>query len=775
MGDAGASTAEGIEYVDPDNEFIREVIRLGGRSTKKCFQCGTCTATCSVSYAKNTDESFPRKLMLWTQWGLKERILRDPGIWACHQCHDCSANCPRGAKPGDVLAALRALSIERASVPGFMARAYREPKYLPLLFGIPAIAVVVLIYLFFGFTFPTGEVIYSHYIPDRYIEVVGAIVFGLALMACGVGLLRFWRALESATARPVVAGGAGDLVGEIPARRTPATGITASFIAALSDTVKHTDFRSCGTDRSRTIGHMAVLYGAPFLLFATALAALYSFTGAEAARPLTDPAKLTGNLGALLLLAGVTLLTIARLRTRSDSWGAATYFDWLFLWVIYLDILTGLLVEVARFTEVASVAYPIYILHLATVFATFVYAPYGKFAHSFYRLAALTFIRHGGKAGPHRLYVLFPAALAVGVGAVAVLVGLGMAVLWLAQALPGTLGDLHVQGTQSLNMYLPVANVSANLPCLVGIGFGVGVLSGMTGVGGGFLMTPLLMTVGIPASIAVGSDNAQIVGTGTSGALAHWRLGNVDLKLGLFMLIGSIIGGTIGVQLVAALRTVGNFDFWVRVLYVLVLGTVGAFMLREGAETWIRSARLRMIKTLVDEGFEELRSKLEVGQVKTATPLGSIPANWPLQVDFGKARVRVSAMLPFGLGLTVGMLAALMGVGGGFILVPVMIYVLGVPTHIAVGTGLFQMVIASGVVAFQQAITNHNVDVMLAIALMIGGAIGGQVGARVGHQLEGHQLRTFLGTVVVIVMLKMLSDIILPPGSLIGIASGGGH
>jgi uncharacterized membrane protein YfcA len=198
-------------------------------------------------------------------------------------------------------------------------------------------------------------------------------------------------------------------------------------------------------------------------------------------------------------------------------------------------------------------------------------------------------------------------------------------------------------------------------------------------------------------------------------------------------------------------------------------------MLREGAQTWIRTSRLRLIRGLVEEGFEELRPKLDGGQSRTAVPFAHLAANWPMQVSFSKAGVRISVLLPFGLGLAVGALAAVMGVGGGFILVPMMIYVLRVPTHLAVGTSLFQLVLTSSIVAFQQAVTNRNVDVVLAIALMIGGAIGGQVGARIGHQLEGHQLRTFLGIVVMLVMVKMLLDIVLPPGSLIGISSGGGH
>ena len=297
----------------------------------------------------------------------------------------------------------------------------------------------------------------------------------------------------------------------------------------------------------------------------------------------------------------------------------------------------------------------------------------------------------------------------------------------------------------------------------------------MTGVGGGFIMTPLLMMIGVPSPAAVGTDNTQIAGTASSGALAHWRLGNVDVKLGLTILIGSFIGGTIGVQIVSILRALGNFDFWVRITYVVVLGTVGTLMLRESVQTWIRTFRARMLATLVAEGFEELRPKIATAVPPMATlPIGKFTAHWPLQMEFKRARVRASLLFPLGLGLGVGVLAAIMGVGGGFIMVPTMIYILGVPTHVAVGTDLFQMVFTATNLGFQQAVFNRNVDVVLAVLLLVGAAVGAQVGARLGHRMPGHQLRTFLGAVVLIVMVKMLLDIILPPSSLVDIAVGGG-
>ncbi len=376
---------------------------------------------------------------------------------------------------------------------------------------------------------------------------------------------------------------------------------------------------------------------------------------------------------------------------------------------------------------------------------------------------------------PAGVRILLPVAQALGLGGIALMVGALVALIVLAGA---AVGRIPLADVTTLTVYLPVADQSMNVFLVVGAGFAVGVLSGMTGVGGGFLMTPLLMTIGVPSAVAVGTDSAQIAGTGSSGALAHSRLGNVDIKLGVTILVGSFIGGTLGVQVVRILREMGNFDFWVRVIYILMLGGVGGLMLRESVRTWIRSSKTRTIQNLVDEGFESLKVKLveDEGPQQTSG-LRRLATHLPLQTDYKKAGIRVSALFPCGMGFGVGFLAAIMGVGGGFIMVPSMIYVLGIPTHLAVGTDLFQIVFTSTNVAFQQAITNHNVDILLAVLLMVGAAIGAQVGARMSGRLEGHQLRTILGAIVVLVMVKLLFDLVLTPDSLFGLApvSGGGH
>ncbi len=423
---------ESAELITPDRQFIKDVLRLGGDSAKKCFQCGTCTAMCNVSYAKNNDQSFPRQVMLHTQWGLKDKVLRDPSIWACHQCNDCSANCPRGARPGDVLAALRALAIERYSAPNFMARAYRDPRFLPLIFGIPFVVIVSLLYLF-GVTFPSGEVIYKHFIPEIYVEITGVIVAGLAALAAALGLWRFWSEMELP---PAVASPAAALApagpGAMTATAASAGSLPGDFAQTAADIALHKDFRACEADRSRTWGHLAALYGFPLLIFATGLSFLYGLFGIDQQhQPFTDPMKIAGNVGGFLVLVGVAILMYNRLKARGGAWGVATYYDWLLLFVLFLNVATGFLTQFVRIGAGGQLPYQLYVVHLSIVLATFVYVPYGKLAHLYYRAAALAAIRHGGKTSHLNMTILLLVAVGVAVGIAAIAAGLVGGIFWL--------------------------------------------------------------------------------------------------------------------------------------------------------------------------------------------------------------------------------------------------------------------------------------------------------------------------------------------------------
>ena len=307
------------------------------------------------------------------------------------------------------------------------------------------------------------------------------------------------------------------------------------------------------------------------------------------------------------------------------------------------------------------------------------------------------------------------------------------------------------------NVFLPVADMSINVFLVLGIGGLVGFLSGLFGVGGGFLLTPLMMMIGIPPAVAAASDSNQIVAAAASGAMAHTRLGNVDMKMGLIILVGGVTGGTVGVQAVKILRQMGNFEFAVKAVYVLMLGLVGGAMFVESLRA-LRKAEPVVEATAKPPRFSQFFNRL------------------PLKMHFKKSGLHTSAIFPFSIGAVVGFLAALMGVGGGFIMVPAMIYVIGMPTVVAIGTDLFQIVFTTANVTLQQAITNHTVDLALALVLLAGSTFGAQFGAKVSKKLKGEQIRILLSVIVLIMMVKLLFDLLLAPDNLVGlVAAKGGH
>ncbi|MFH0810102.1 MAG: sulfite exporter TauE/SafE family protein [Pseudomonadota bacterium] len=313
------------------------------------------------------------------------------------------------------------------------------------------------------------------------------------------------------------------------------------------------------------------------------------------------------------------------------------------------------------------------------------------------------------------------------------------------------------------NVFLPVAGVSINAFLILGMGGLVGFLSGLFGVGGGFLLTPLLMMVGISPAVAAASDSNQIVAASSSGALGHFRLGNVDMKMGMVILLGGLSGGTVGVQAVKVLRQMGNFDFTIKAVYVLVLGLVGGAMFIESLNALRRSKSAVAAKDIT-------------AAVPTTSGLTNLFHRLPFQTEFASSGLRTSLLFPFGIGLIVGFLAAIMGVGGGFIMVPAMIYIIGMPTVMAIGTDLFQIVLTSANVTLQQAITNHTVDIVLALLLLCGSVLGAQVGVRMTKKLKGEQIRILLAIIVLVVMVKLLIDLLSAPGNIIDyVTAKGGH
>lgn len=304
-----------------------------------------------------------------------------------------------------------------------------------------------------------------------------------------------------------------------------------------------------------------------------------------------------------------------------------------------------------------------------------------------------------------------------------------------------------------MQFYLPIAEMSVNVLVILGMGGAVGFLSGLFGIGGGFLMTPLLIFSGVPAAVAVGTEAAQIVASSVSGAVAQWRRGNVDIKMGCVLLAGGIIGSVIGVEMVRILRQAGQFDFFVSAAYVTFLGAIGMLMLIESINT-IRKTRQGVISTARRPGQHSWVHKM------------------PLKMRFHRSKLYISIIPPFAIGAFVGLLAAIMGVGGGFIMVPAMIYLLRVPTNVVVGTSLFQIVFVTASTTLLHATLNQTVDIVLAVLLMIGAVVGAQFGAVAGMRLKGEQLRFLLAALVLAVCLRIAWGLIATPGDIYSISGG---
>jgi len=302
-----------------------------------------------------------------------------------------------------------------------------------------------------------------------------------------------------------------------------------------------------------------------------------------------------------------------------------------------------------------------------------------------------------------------------------------------------------------MDIYLPIAEVSLDIFVLLGLGAAVGFLSGVFGVGGGFLLTPLLIFIGVPPTVAVASSANQLVGASVSGVLAHWRRGNVDFKMGYVLLIGGLAGSVLGVGIFTLLKRLGQIELTISICYVLLLGVLGALMMIES---------IRAILRLHRPGTSRRR-------LHQHTWMHGLP----LKARFRRSRLYISALLPVGIGFVIGVFSAILGIGGGFIMVPAMIYMLGMPTSIVPGTSLLQIIFVAANVTVLQAYTNHTVDAVLALVLLVGGVIGARIGSRFGMRLRGEQLRLLLALMVLAVAAKLAFDMAVPPADVYSIAS----
>ena len=374
---------------EPDLQFTKDLIAAGGGDLKKCYQCATCSVACKVSPDNNP---FPRKEMIWAQWGQKDRLLNDPDIWLCHQCNDCSTMCPRGANPGDALKAVRKMVIQTNSWPSFFGKLVGESSMFVLALGIPVV-VVALILMISGLNVPEGPVKYSaHHLNPKdgfiWLPVLQG-VFTAALLFAVVSLVMslksYWKSLE--TNNPIPVG-------------TARKGFVPSLVEALSEILPHTTFKECEANNIRYSAHLLTFWGMIGLFITTAIVAfnvdILGLLPPSQNGPGTIPIKILGNVSAIAFILGLGIMLFRRLQVP-DQAGGSSYFDWFFLFVICATGVTGLVTELVRWAGWAGGAYVLYAVHLVFVLCLILYLPFSKFAHLGYRTVAIAWAKSTGR------------------------------------------------------------------------------------------------------------------------------------------------------------------------------------------------------------------------------------------------------------------------------------------------------------------------------------------------------------------------------------------
>jgi len=377
--------------ISPDLEFVNAVIRGGGESLKKCYQCATCSVVCNLTPA---DKPFPRKEMIHAQWGLKDKLIGNPDVWLCHQCSDCTAYCPRGAKPGEVLNAIRKLSIENYSVPKSLGKLVGNPGALVLLLAVPSVIFLIILAGLGHLNLESirnsaGKIAYSSLLKSYFIDGVFVPVFMFAVVSLAIGVTRYWKDMIKATGS------------------RPKMSIATAITETIGEILAHKRFEQCNVTKDRKMAHMLVFFSFIGLAITTAWAVLYlygyeimeamgktpySFLLGPSPYPLTDPVKWLGNASAVMLLVGIVMVINNRKKNEEKA-GKGGYYDWLFIYIVFAIMATGILSELARLADIAILAYLIYFSHLIVVFFLFAYAPFSKMAHMVYRATAMVFAK----------------------------------------------------------------------------------------------------------------------------------------------------------------------------------------------------------------------------------------------------------------------------------------------------------------------------------------------------------------------------------------------
>jgi len=374
----------GETIIKPDLQFVKRVMAAGGDTVKQCYQCDTCSVVCNLSPDENP---FPRKEMLMAQWGMKE-VLSDPDIWLCHQCSDCTAYCPRGAKPGEVLGVLRQMAIEKYATPPVVGKMVGDSKFLPLLIAFPMLVLLVMlkftgmIGVGSGLAIPDGPIVYAKMFPTFWlVDLIFVPAFFFAVAVLAKGALAFWQ----------------DINAPHPWRVKVEGNLVANLIATLKDILFHNRFRQCELTYNRSTNHLFLVFGFIFLLIVTTWGFLNEWVlHHESPYFLLSPIKLLAMAGTVSLLYGIWNLIKERQANAAKA-GYGSYYDWFLIYVIFAVGATGLLSWLFRLVSIRILAYPTYFLHLTAVFMLFFYAPYTKLAHIVYRTVAMLHARMSGR------------------------------------------------------------------------------------------------------------------------------------------------------------------------------------------------------------------------------------------------------------------------------------------------------------------------------------------------------------------------------------------
>jgi quinone-modifying oxidoreductase subunit QmoC len=367
----------GETIIKPDLQFVKRVMAAGGDTVKKCYQCDTCSVVCNLS---PDQKPFPRKEMLMAQWGMKE-VLQDPDIWLCHQCSDCTIQCPRGAKPGEVLGALRKMCIEEYATPPLLARAVGDPKFLPLLVAFPMLLLMLALKATGHWNIPEGTIVYSKFFPTLLVDFIFVPAFFFAVAVLAKGVMAYWQDINAP--HPWRVRVEGNLVGNL--------------IATLQDILLHNRFRLCELTYNRSTNHLFLVFGFIFLAVVTSWGFLNEWVlHHESPYFLLSPIKLLAMAGTASLLYGIWSILKER-QANAEKAGYGSYYDWFLIYVIFAVGVTGLLSWLFRLVGIRILAYPTYFLHLTAVFMLFFYAPYTKMAHIVYRTVAMLHARMSGR------------------------------------------------------------------------------------------------------------------------------------------------------------------------------------------------------------------------------------------------------------------------------------------------------------------------------------------------------------------------------------------